>query len=315
MSKENGGLWLGALAVLVSVLALIGWVWHERDHEHTDYTFSLVLTAVTLIAITIVIVAIIRNLKDARRASALQAQIVSIRDEHAVQLTGLRTQHARELEAKRLAIEELTAKQLPPAKAAQSGLPYHGDDVGLHFEGAMFGAAGITPIDVSAKVRRCIEKGEKEVPVSWQLLLGHDPKEHFYKYLTVTFSYTAMEGKHLTLPTAIPMGMPPTKQELPEPPALSDAEFAMRQIADSEFRALTFAQRIGLREIYRNPGQFVGKMCQLVANYGFAEPMQTVVDPLMKTSLIHVDGRQTLTPSPHKVVADCVEHLLKVLPL
>ena len=83
--------------------------------------------------------------------------------------------------------------------------PYHGDNTGLRLESAMFGAPGIQPENVTQKVKSWLEKGNRSVPVSWQLPLdGRDSKPHSYKYLTATFSVTEMEGKELMVPAGYP---------------------------------------------------------------------------------------------------------------
>jgi hypothetical protein len=88
-----------------------------------------------------------------------------------------------------------------PKKSDSSLSPFYGEETGFRIESAMFGAPGIVPEPVTSKVKRWFEKGNASVPVSWQLLLdGRDPKPHAYKYLTVTFSLTEVEGKELAIP-------------------------------------------------------------------------------------------------------------------
>src|SRR6202050_1649436 len=65
----------------------------------------------------------------------------------------------------------------------------------------MFGASGFQPESVVGMVRTWFAKGQPSIPVNWDLLLGRDPRPPAYKYLTVTFSTTQIEGKELVFPT------------------------------------------------------------------------------------------------------------------
>jgi hypothetical protein len=156
-----------------------------------------------------------------------------------------------------------------------------------------------------------------------------DPASGKAKRLTVKYSFGNEETKsvvrdeyaHLVLPEDETTLVELTQLRKVVAPVvtpqrqLSESEFRMQQIADSEFRSLAWAQRVGLREIYRQPGQFVGVVSGNLSRLGFADPGTAILDKLQKTSLINVDGRHNLNPSPFPSISEHVERLLKELPL
>jgi hypothetical protein len=200
-------------------------------------------------------------------------------------------------------------------------------ETSLQIISAYYGTGSSNDVDVSGFIRACIGNA-LSLWVGNNLLDGRpDPASGLPKRLEVEYSFGNKEIKkvardeyhHLVLPedeTAQAeleklrkLVVPATKPKR----QLSESEFKMQQTADSEFRQLTWAQRVALRQIYVQPGQYVGQANTLLTNLGFADP-KSMLDALQRTSLIHVDGRHNLSPSPFPAVSDHVEEMLK-LPL
>jgi hypothetical protein len=95
---KHVGLFIGGFAAVTQFLGLLLYLWHERDHDRTDYTMDVLIVAVFIVSIVVTAWAVRQNLKDASRAESLQAQIVTIKDEHTLYVEGLRKQveHGRE---------------------------------------------------------------------------------------------------------------------------------------------------------------------------------------------------------------------------
>lgn len=199
---------------------------------------------VTALLWTVLLIGIIRYFKDGVRAKSLEAQIVTIKDDHKTQIAGFNTRLrqdtdrlVREVEKARLEASvmgednarlraQLTALPLNPQ--ASDTRKFYGRNTGFRLESATFAAHGDTPIDVLGQVRRRIKEGYREIPISWDYLNdGHDPHPNVEKFLTISFSVTQRE---FWASVALPNGL--------FLKALNDLIVALKQLkeADSENR-------------------------------------------------------------------------------
>jgi hypothetical protein len=102
-------------------------------------------------------------------------------------------------------------------------------------------------------------------------------------------------------------------QPIPKPqePPMSQTDRAMQTRARGDFMTLNWQQKVALREVYRQPGIFVGRLRgQMENTFGFAEPMEKLITPVLKTSLVFQDGLGGINPSPQAIIAKTAERLL-----
>jgi hypothetical protein len=87
--KKSPSPWLGPSLTMVAILVAVVWAYiqmqHWRDPE-ADYVAMAENLAITLGLLTLLIVAIFRNFRDAKRAGSLRAQIVSIKEDYELRL-------------------------------------------------------------------------------------------------------------------------------------------------------------------------------------------------------------------------------------
>jgi hypothetical protein len=90
-------------------------------------------------------------------------------------------------------------------------------------------------------------------------------------------------------------------------PKLTPIEKRVAEKARAELATLTWAQRVGVRVVYSRPGLFVGKLRKDLEDLGFASPFESIIQPILKTSLVTEDS-SNINPSQFPAVADIVEN-------
>ena len=101
------GLFIAAFAAITQFLGLLLYLWHERDHDSTDYTMDVLIVSVFILSTIVTAWAVRKNLKDANRAESLEAQIITIKDEHQLQMKGQKKQYEQKAEGARKANDAL----------------------------------------------------------------------------------------------------------------------------------------------------------------------------------------------------------------
>jgi hypothetical protein len=102
---------------------------------------------------------------------------------------------------------------------------------------------------------------------------------------------------------------PKVKASEPSAP-LSSTEANMQMNAASAFRLLTWAQKIALRRIYRQPGMMITDVIQGLTNLGFCEAEKNIVSPIMKTNLVAESPAGCVTVSAHAIISKTVQEEL-----
>jgi len=77
--------------------------------------------------------------------------------------------------------------------------------------------------------------------------------------------------------------------------------------ARAEFNSLTWAQRVGVRVVYLEPGLFIGRLRRRLEELGLADAEGKILGPILKTSLVQADGRSNVNPSTYPAIAQMVE--------
>jgi hypothetical protein len=95
--QENINLAVGIGTCLLTLFMLVVLILHERDHDHTDYTGVVMTMGLLSILLLLTAWSVYVNLKDARRARNLHAQIVAIKEEYKLQTKAAEEYHAGEL--------------------------------------------------------------------------------------------------------------------------------------------------------------------------------------------------------------------------
>ena len=120
MQKEYWShIWGAASLVMAAVLLIVQLLQWKRHGD--DFIFVGIGMVVTVLVWAICVYAIMRNVKDARRASSLHAQIQTLKDNQRTELEGLRSQNADDIAKVRNQtqgkIEELTGRLAEATKA------------------------------------------------------------------------------------------------------------------------------------------------------------------------------------------------------
>ncbi len=66
---------LGGVAALFTFLTLLLYLWHERDHDKTDYTMPIIIAGMLVVSIAASAIAVARNLKEAKNFESRQAAV------------------------------------------------------------------------------------------------------------------------------------------------------------------------------------------------------------------------------------------------
>ena len=120
MQKEYWShIWGAASLVMAAVLLIVQLLQWKRHGD--DFIFVGIGMVVTVLVWAICVYAIMRNVKDPRRASSLHAQIQTLKDNQRTELEGLRSQNADDIakvrNQTRGKIEELTGRLAEATKA------------------------------------------------------------------------------------------------------------------------------------------------------------------------------------------------------
>jgi len=79
---KHVGVVLGGIAALLTFLTLMLYLWHEKDHDHTDYTMRILIVTMVILSIGAAIFAVCRNLADATRADSAGLKLLNATDQH-----------------------------------------------------------------------------------------------------------------------------------------------------------------------------------------------------------------------------------------
>jgi hypothetical protein len=120
------GLSLGFISTLAAVLMLLVYLWHEKDHEHTDYTPMVEMITVCVLSICLTVWAVWRNLTDGHRAESLEAKNANIEYEFRTKLAQqeARADKAGEAARKAAAEQQIWQDQALKCKDEREGLRY-----------------------------------------------------------------------------------------------------------------------------------------------------------------------------------------------
>jgi hypothetical protein len=94
----------------------------------------------------------------------------------------------------------------------------------------------------------------------------------------------------------------PTPTEAP----LSSVQRQMLDIAMAELSSLNWPQQTALCLIHREPGLSLERLREHVRSLGFAD-VDGAINPILDRSIVHVDARRCVEPSPHAFIASKVE--------
>jgi hypothetical protein len=162
---------LGVGSFLVNFVMLVVFIWHERDHDHTDYTGPAMIAGLLLLSLILTTVAVIRNWKDANRERYLRGEIVTIKDDAKLQIQALEKRLAE-------ALREARATPIPTQLKIHSA---------VYGPTRKFDPTGTGGRDVTETLQKLV-RGGLIVEVQ-NNTFGFDPSNGRPKRLRVTYSY------------------------------------------------------------------------------------------------------------------------------
>jgi hypothetical protein len=106
----------------------------------------------------------------------------------------------------------------------------------------------------------------------------------------------------------------PAEEPIGDP--LSNTEYQIWLKASGDFRALSWQQKVALRDIYQAPGRRFVEYRQGLENRGFADPGPNLLAPIVKTSLVViVKPNGQIDPASNSKIANMIEELIAKTPL
>jgi hypothetical protein len=181
-------------------MALTLWVAvrHEQEHRR-DIVYEVEIISLGSATLAVLVWAFVRNIRDARRAKSLRAEIVSIKDEHNTQIIGQAKQYEQKTDGLRKSIETLNAQLVEDKKRADENFRKWNDEVQAHKETkTREHDANIYKARVEAQLAECKKATEALDPVSQQFdkirsaVIPASPKT-----LTIKSAQFGLEGSRL----------------------------------------------------------------------------------------------------------------------